>query len=351
MSFRSPSKQVGEGQPRATELIVEPDAEVVQSHPRRQTRPQPAQLVGPLPPQAKGIEKFVVDTLYDLADGGHPAPQALGPHHLAGVAFGWADEPRSIASEPSPVVLGSFETLVGHVGSREEGRAHTQEPGIRLGSHREEGLGQRLVGGRGGPEAKARDHPGGGDGGEKAEALVPAQAVGPSDVGVAGEPTRTPALSVSDGHRRAIQGFVRRFPSLQHLRQMQGRLFDELRVEANQPIELRAIGQGREGVSEMVAGVAVEVAFAGESRPPGEDGQGYDLTFGEGRTGAGPLFWLTGLAEVIHYDVECGEEGVHVDHEESVPFPSGSVLGKSTLIRGHLPLKFPTDNSHQAFKG
>jgi hypothetical protein len=27
------------------------------------------------------------------------------------------------------------------------------------------------------------------------------------------------------------------------------------------------------------------------------------------------------------------------------------VLGKSTLIRGHLPLKFPTDNSHQAFKG
>jgi len=131
---------------------------------------------------------------------------------------------------------------------------------------------------------------------------------------------------------------------------MQGRLFDELRVEANQPIELRAIRQGRKGVSQMVAGLAVEVAFAGESRPPGEDGQGNDLTFREGRAGAGPLFWRTGLAEVIHYDVECGEEGVHVDHEESVPFPSGLVLGKPTLVRGHLPLKFPTDNSHQAFK-
>ncbi|MGF1473315.1 MAG: choice-of-anchor Q domain-containing protein, partial [Rubrobacteraceae bacterium] len=48
--------------------------------------------------------------------------------------------------------------------------------------------------------------------------------------------------------------------------------------------------------------------------------------------------------------VKCGEEGVHVEHEESVPFPSGSV-SKPTLERGHLPLKSRTDNSHQTFNG
>jgi hypothetical protein len=56
-----------------------------------------------------------------------------------------------------------------------------------------------------------------------------------------------------------------------------------------------------------------------------------------------------GVAEVVHHDVECGEEGVHVEHEESVPFLSGSG-DKPTLKRGHLPLKSSTNNSHQAFK-
>jgi hypothetical protein len=51
---------------------------------------------------------------------------------------------------------------------------------------------------------------------------------------------------------------------------MQGHLLDELRVEANQMIELGAIGQGRECFSEVAAGVAVEVAFTREAAPPGE---------------------------------------------------------------------------------
>jgi hypothetical protein len=56
-----------------------------------------------------------------------------------------------------------------------------------------------------------------------------------------------------------------------------------------------------------------------------------------------------GVAEVVNSDVKYGEEGVHIDHEESVPFPWGSG-SKPTLKGGHLPLKFPTGNSHQAFK-
>jgi hypothetical protein len=54
-----------------------------------------------------------------------------------------------------------------------------------------------------------------------------------------------------------------------------------------------------------------------------------------------------GLAEVIDDDLECGEEGVHIEHG-SVPFPSG-LGGKPTLVRGHLPLKSSPPNSHQAF--
>jgi hypothetical protein len=40
---------------------------------------------------------------------------------------------------------------------------------------------------------------------------------------------------------------------------------------------------------------------------------------------------------------------VHVEHEESVPFPWGSG-SKLTLKGGHLPLKSSTYNSHQAFE-
>jgi hypothetical protein len=57
-----------------------------------------------------------------------------------------------------------------------------------------------------------------------------------------------------------------------------------------------------------------------------------------------------GLAEVVDRNVKCSEEGVHIEHEGSVPFPSG-LGGKPTLECGHLPLKFRTGNSHQAFKG
>src|SRR5215212_1471858 len=121
-------------------------------------------------------------------------------------------------------------------------------------------------------------------------------------------------------------------------------------MEAHEPVELRAIGQGGESTSQTALGVAVEVSLAGESRPAGEDREGDDLALGKGRLGAGAsLLGAVRLAEVIDDDVECGEEGVHVEHKGSVPFPKGSG-GKPTLRRGRLPLKSSPPNSHQAFK-
>ena len=105
---------------------------------------------------------------------------------------------------------------------------------------------------------------------------------------------------------------------LHHVRQMQGYLLDEIGVAAHQPIELRAVRQGREGIAQTAARVTVEIPFAGETGPSGEDGEGDDLTGAHGCIGSRRLsFSRAGLAKVVHHDVECGEEGVHVEHEES----------------------------------
>jgi hypothetical protein len=121
----------------------------------------------------------------------------------------------------------------------------------------------------------------------------------------------TTTLGIPDGHRRGVQGLIRESLPLHDLSQMQGYLLDGLSVEAHEPVELRTVGQGGERASQMALGVAVEVSFAGESRPAGEDREGDDLACGKGGIWAGAsLLGTVGLAEVIDDDVECGEEGV-----------------------------------------
>src|SRR5829696_2963695 len=344
----SPSHQIRELQPRSAELVVEPDTEVVQRHPRRQSGTQTLDLMGTLPPEAEGVEELVINRLGDLTYPGDPPPKTLGPASLFGVALRRMDDICTVALQPAPVVFCALEALVSNVSPR-EGRAHAFEPGVWIGPEVEEGLRQRLVGCRGGTETKARDHSGGLNGAQKREALVPAQAVGPADVGISGKPAMPTTLRIPDRHRRGVQGLIETSLALHDLSQMQGYLLDGIRIEARKPVELRALGQGGKGSSQMALGVAVEVSLAGESRPAGEDGEGDDLACGKGGLGAGAsLLGAVGLAEVIDDNVKCGEEGVHVEHEESVPFPSGSG-GKPTLERGHLPLKSSPPNSHQAF--
>jgi hypothetical protein len=113
---------------------------------------------------------------------------------------------------------------------------------------------------------------------------------------------------------------------------------------------VRAMGKGGESLSEVACGIAVEVPLAGESEPTGEDGEGDDCAGAEGSIRTRASFRRMGVAEVVHHDVKCGEEGVHVKYAEPVPFPSGNGIGKPTLIRGHLPLNFRPNNSHQAFE-
>src|SRR5918995_3864058 len=246
--MRSPSQQVGKGQPGATEPIVEPDTEVEQGYPRGQSSSQTLKLVGSLSPEAKSVEQLIVDAFDDLTESGHPSPQAFGPGFL-GVALGWMDHLRAVAIEPAPMVFGALEALVGHIGHAGR-RTGTWQPRVRLCPYGKECLRQWLVGTRGRTKAKACDHAGRLYGDQKGEPLVPAQAVGPADVGPSGKPAMSAALCVANGHRRGVQGLVWRLGVLRDPRQVQGHLLNGLGIEAHEAVELGAIGQVRECISE-----------------------------------------------------------------------------------------------------
>lgn len=91
---------------------------------------------------------------------------------------------------------------------------------------------------------------------------------------------------------------------------MQHEGFEESCVQAQEAVELRAAGQGRESVPQVGFGIAVEVPLAGEPRAPGEDGESDYLTCTEGGFGTGLPFRRAGLAKVVDRNVKCGEEGV-----------------------------------------
>jgi hypothetical protein len=68
-------------------------------------------------------------------------------------------------------------------------------------------------------------------------------------------------------------------------------------------------GWGRP-LSEVSTGIAVEVPLAGESGPPGEDGEGDDFAGAEASIRTWASIRGMGVAAIVHYDVKCGEEGV-----------------------------------------
>jgi hypothetical protein len=161
--------------------------------------------MGALPPQTEGIEELVVDRLHDLTEGSHPLPQTLGPASLFGVALGRMDDLSSVALQPTPVVFRSLEAFVGHVDPT-EGRTHAVMSlglGLALTAKRLSARGCSAVEAE--PKQKTRDHHRRLYGGQNTEALVPPYAVGPSDVGLSGEPAMSTALCIPDGHRRTIE--------------------------------------------------------------------------------------------------------------------------------------------------
>jgi hypothetical protein len=67
--------------------------------------------MGTLPPEAEGVEEFVIHRLYDLTYPGNPPPQRLGPASLFGVALGRMDYLRSVVIEPAAMVFSTFQAF------------------------------------------------------------------------------------------------------------------------------------------------------------------------------------------------------------------------------------------------
>src|SRR4029453_10280878 len=98
-----PVHQVHKGQPRPAELLIQPDAEVMQGDLGGQARLQPAEGMRPFEIQAEGMLKLVMDRLHNLADASEPAPQRLGPRRLT-VPRGRADDLGPIGCPPPPLI-------------------------------------------------------------------------------------------------------------------------------------------------------------------------------------------------------------------------------------------------------
>jgi hypothetical protein len=112
-----PIHQVREGKTGATKLFIEPDAEVVQGHLRRQASLKAAPSMGTLVAKAEGMMHFVVDGLDDLAHPGQPAAPPLRPRMVA-IPLRRAPHLGPLVVPPAPVCGLALEALITEVGAQ-----------------------------------------------------------------------------------------------------------------------------------------------------------------------------------------------------------------------------------------
>jgi hypothetical protein len=112
-----PIHQVREGKTGATKLLIEPDAEVVQGHLRRQASLKAAPSMGTLVAEAEGMMHFVVDGLNDLAHPGQPAAQPLRPR-MGAIPLRRAKNLGPLVVPPSPVCGLALEAFIAEVGAQ-----------------------------------------------------------------------------------------------------------------------------------------------------------------------------------------------------------------------------------------
>jgi hypothetical protein len=177
----------------------------------------------------------------------------------------------------------------------------------------EEALSYLLVGGRSGTEAKTRDDACGICGHEQTEThrYHPRLLDHPISARPASHPSPRRFASLKGASPSCGELGMGISVGLHHVRQLQGYLLDEAQAVTHQPVELRAVGQRGEGTDQTGACIAVEIPLAREACPSGEDGEGEDLAGAQGCIWSGALFLMrAGLAEVVHHNVEYGEEGV-----------------------------------------
>src|SRR5215472_9189433 len=110
-----PVYQVRKGQPRPAELLMQPDAAVVQGDLGGQGRLKPAEVMRSLPVEAEGMRELLIHGLHDVPHPSDPAPEPLGPRRPA-LALGRADALGAIGFPPRHLMDAALETLSDDVG-------------------------------------------------------------------------------------------------------------------------------------------------------------------------------------------------------------------------------------------
>src|SRR4030095_6717980 len=124
-------------------LLIQPDAEVMQSNLRGQARLQPTELMGPFPIQAEGMKELIMGRLHNRAHPREPAPQRLGPRPLTIPPrrtnnLGVVDRP------PRRMVRLALKALVDDIRTQ-RGRPDTGQARLGLATQGKKGVCQRLI--------------------------------------------------------------------------------------------------------------------------------------------------------------------------------------------------------------
>src|SRR5262245_20690302 len=135
--MRLPIHQVYERQPRPAQVFIQPHAEVMQRDLGCQTGLKPAELMGPLPVQAKGMPQLVVNRFHDLTDSGEPAPVGLRPWSPT-IPLQWTDDLGPVDLPPHRLVGLALKALIDDIGTTGRG-SHARQSRMGMAAQGKEG--------------------------------------------------------------------------------------------------------------------------------------------------------------------------------------------------------------------
>src|SRR3989440_12374530 len=236
-----PVEQVGESQWLAAHLQVEPDAKVMQSNFRSQACLKAIHGMWALTSQPEGIEQLVIDGLNDLAQPSQPASPRFGPAHFA-TLMGRADDLRTVTGLPVTMQSIPGEAFVGYIDALSWSADALQTRRGMLASG-EKGLSQRMVIATGCGKAKAGDHAGRGNRGEQMEALIPANAIAPADIGLSGQPSAATSFRIACRNAPTVQCLIQTALRFHLGHQEQTENHDHIPIPPLPAIELLPPGQ------------------------------------------------------------------------------------------------------------
>src|SRR5262245_4352510 len=314
--MRLPIYQVCERQPWPAKVFIQPHAEVMQRDLGRQTGPKPAELMGPLSVQAKGMKQLVVDRFDDLPDSGQPAPQGLRPWRPT-IPLWWTDDLGPVGLPPHRLVRLALKALIDDIGAT-GGGSNAWQPRMGMATQGKEGLGQGLVFGTGRAEAKAGNRPHRVDRQKQMEPFIPAQAVAPANIRQAGQPARPTPLGIPGRDPRAVEGFIGAALGRQERHEVQKKGHQCLVLLPHLAVELLPRGQLWKSGPQVTLCIAIKAPLTAKALPLPKHGQGHDFAPAERSLRSRALLRGQGsLAKIVYHDVKSSQEGVHIDHSNS----------------------------------